>query len=399
MKIGILTLHRPSNFGANLQAYSSFRYFLSLGYDVKVVDYVRNKDVDYKNSVVEKQFAAHKLFVEQNLKLTRQISDTEGLINVVKEEHFDAIIIGADAVWRSPKDDCIYFAKWVFQTPELDHVKVASISPAHMGNGFHDVTEGTRQTIKKCLEKFAFITTRDEWTKNIINRDIFSNNNFIKHINPDPVVTLYRFVGTEKWQSCGIAPKSYIVMTLPVDWTRPSRFREKRIKWFSTFKKLVNNAGLSLVQLPTPEGKVDLPFDYTIDYPIDSIQWFLWIRNSKGFCGIRFHAVVSSISNGVPFYSMDSYGDHSRLSMVLDMLHLHFLARKKDYRSKIRNLLQTSGFEDCRTGRFLEFESPYHVFDLLVQSDASKILDFRNKLENTFDNNMDGLIKAISNTK
>ena len=113
MKIGILTFHRPSNFGANLQAFSSASYFSSLGHTVKIIDYTRTGDLAYKKSVDEQQFLAHQQFVEQRLPLTQQVFDEMGLCEVVRTEQFDSILIGADAVWRAPQDNCIYFAKWL----------------------------------------------------------------------------------------------------------------------------------------------------------------------------------------------------------------------------------------------------------------------------------------------
>lgn len=141
MKIGILTFHRPANFGANLQAYSSMCYLSSLGHEVKVIDYVRQTDFDYKNKVDIRQYEAHKHFVEARLSLTKQITTDEDLCRIVKVEAFDAIVIGADAVWRSPKDNNIYFAEWLFKDKDIKDVAVASISPAHMGNGYCNIPD------------------------------------------------------------------------------------------------------------------------------------------------------------------------------------------------------------------------------------------------------------------
>ncbi|MCI5451050.1 polysaccharide pyruvyl transferase family protein, partial [bacterium] len=64
MKIGILTLHRPANFGANLQAYSTYRYLLRRGCEVKVIDYVRDRDCLYRSVIPAVQMQAHTHFVE-----------------------------------------------------------------------------------------------------------------------------------------------------------------------------------------------------------------------------------------------------------------------------------------------------------------------------------------------
>ena len=74
MKIGILTYHRPCNFGANLQAYASSQYLKSLGHDVKVIDFIREIDrTYYATKIPQIQHEAHQTFVEQNLPLTKQI--------------------------------------------------------------------------------------------------------------------------------------------------------------------------------------------------------------------------------------------------------------------------------------------------------------------------------------
>lgn len=396
MKIGILTFHRPANFGANLQAYSAYQYFKSSGYEVVVIDYTRSVDVDYKNKVNELQYFAHKEFVDTNLPLTRQVFDQEGLCSVVQEEKCDAVVIGADAVWRFPKDECVYFAHWLFENPEIVDVAVASLSPAHMGGGFVELDNETKSTIKDCLSRFKYVTVRDEWTKYVINRDIFQGNEMVKTVNPDPVITLHRYVNNIGWMSQGIKPGSYVVMTLPTEWYKSSRFQKRRQHWFKKFKNLVNESGYKLVELPLPEGKSGMQFDHIVDYPIDPLQWFLWIKNAKAFCGMRFHAIVSSISSGTPFYSIDYYGINSKKAMLLDALGLHQLARKGDTNSKIRNLLINSTFEANRTGRYIEFESPKKVFSLLTGISRESVEEFRNRLELIFDENMNALQKAIT---
>lgn len=395
MKIGILTFHRPANFGANLQAYSSVQYFKSLGHEVIVIDYTRSIDLDYKKSVNSIQFDAHKSFVESCLPLSQQVYNSEELCCVVKKEQLDLILIGADAVWRKPNDGCIFFANWLFNTPELSGVSVASISPAHMGNGFSLLDDKTKNTIKECLSRFKFITVRDEWTKHVINRDIFGGYQIVQHINPDPVTVLYRFIDNECWNSNSIEKEKYVVMTLPVNWNGVSKRQQQRLRWFNKFKSYINKAGLILVELPLPEGKSGMVFDYTIDYPIDPLQWFLWLKNAKAFCGMRFHSIVSSISSGTPFYSIDYYGNNGMLSILLDILGLHKWARKADKTSKIRNLLLRSGFEANRTGRYLEFESPYKVFNLLMNTSRESVEQYRTQLETIFDRNMNALLDAV----
>lgn len=396
MKIGILTFHRPANFGANLQAYSSMCYLRALGYEVKVIDYIRPGDVGYRKSVDIKQFEAHKIFVEKRLALTKQATTSEELCQVVEEEGFDAIVVGADAVWRSPKDTNIYFAEWLFDNRRLANIPVASISPAHMGNGFLSISENERDVIHKCLMKFKYITVRDIWTKEVINRDLFNGEEFVKIINPDPVFTMYRNIEGEVWDSRGRNEKGYYLMSLPTNWANDGRFASKKKKWFDDFKAHVHRAGYELVELPIPEGKSGMSFDYIVDYPIDPIQWFLWIKNAKAFCGLRFHAIVSSISNGTPFYSIDSYGDNSRISKILDIIGLHKMARRRDNRSKIYNLLKGSVFEDYRSDTLIELESAKKIFNMLESTKVTDVIKFRDINLSVFDKNLTELLNALS---
>lgn len=396
MKIGILTFHRPANFGANLQAYSSMCYLQSLGHDAKVIDYVRAGDKGYKKQVDARQYEAHKRFVEKRLILTMQATTSEDLCRIVEDERFDAILIGADAVWRLPKDCNIYFAEWLFKNSELSDIPVASISPAHMGNGFISLPEENRDVIKRCLLQFKYITVRDEWTKTVINRDLFKGKEFVTHINPDPVFTMYRNVNEEIWNGYGRKGKGYYLMSLPKSWADGGRFAAKKKRWFADFKASVNGAGYELVELPIPEGKSGMPFDFTVDYPIDPLQWFLWIKNAKAFCGLRFHAIVSAISSGTPFYSMDSYGDNSRKSQILDVLGLHKIARRLDVRSKIFNLLKDSSFENYRCNSLIEFESAKKVFKMLESSKSEEVLKLRDINLVIFEKNMTDLLNAIS---
>ena len=173
MKIGILTLHRPANFGANLQAYSTYRYLLRRGCEVKVIDYVRDRDCLYRSVIPALQMQAHTHFVETLLPLTRQVSSVQALRDVVYEERFDMVLIGADAVWSMPKSDNVYFAQWLFSDVRISGTKVASLAPAHMGDGFMGLSAEARNDIGQSLRQFHYVTVRDRWTRLVVNRDIF----------------------------------------------------------------------------------------------------------------------------------------------------------------------------------------------------------------------------------
>lgn len=393
MKIGILTFHRPANFGANLQAYSSYKYFSSLGHDVKIINYLRPEDFKYQNTVAQVQLEAHITFSKEKLPITREVDNISGIQSVVKEEKFDLIAIGADAVWRSLKDDCVFFAKWLFECPEIANIPVISMSAAHMGNGFMNLDESKRKTIKDCLDQFKFISVRDVWTRDMINRDIYGNTNYVNTINPDPVFLLDKF-NNELWDSQGFKTKGYYIMSLKSNWNQ-GKMGGVHLKWFNKFKHIVNAHGYKLVELPIPEGPSGMPFDYTIPYPIEPLQWYLWIKNAKAYCGLRFHAIVSSISAGTPFFSIDSYGTCTRMTYLLQKLGLYTLAAKGDKNSKIRNILKDSKFETFRIDSYIENMPPKRLFNMLEHVNVKDIYELRDKYIGRYVENMTYMLNSL----
>ena len=378
MIIGILTFHLPTNFGANLQAFASSRYFASLGHVVYVLNYARPGDLNNVRKTGDVQKMAHQGFVEKRLPLTRKITSPEELRVLVKELKIELLVVGADAVWRQPqpKDNGVFFGQWVFDDPELKNLAVVSMSPAHMGDGFKQLDEGKRNAIAECLRQFRYITVRDEWTRHVINRDLFDWAPFVERINPDPVFTL-SLDETDEWKSAGQKPKGYVAVTLPKDWTSNRRTWIRRSIWFMGLKRQAHRRGLQLVELPLPEGKSGLKFDYTLPYPIDPIQWFLWLKNAKYFIGLRFHAIVSCCANGTPFFSFDSY-----------------TGKGQPERSKIYNLLKGSFFESYRTDDITGI-SPSKLMSKLDNVNPEDVLDFRDSKRQLFETNMKQMFAVV----
>lgn len=376
MTIGILTFHLPTNFGANLQAFASSRFFASKGHTVYVLNYARPEDLNNVRKTGDVQKKAHQDFVEKRLPLTRKVTSPEELRSLAKELGIELLVIGADAVWRQPKDDSVFFGQWIFDDPELKDIPVVAMSPAHMGDGFKKLDEEKREALAKCLRKFKYITVRDEWTRYVINRDLFDWTPFVERINPDPVFTL-SLDETDEWISEGQKPKGYVAVTLPKDWAFNRRTRIQRAIWFFRLKRQVHRRGLQLVELPLPEGKSGLKFDYTLPYPIDPIQWFLWLKNAKYFIGLRFHAVVSCCANGTPFFSFDSY-----------------TGKRQPERSKIYNLLRGSSFETFRSDEITNI-SPRKLMSKLDNVKPEDVLTFRESKKHLFETNMKQMFAVV----
>lgn len=394
MKIGILTYHAPCNFGANLQAYASQKYFSSLGHDTWIINF--DMESDKCDKAAEGQVEAHRHFSQKVLRVTRVVNK-HTLLDLVREMQFDAIGVGADAVWnkRVHDDLRVFFGDWLFKSDLKDKVKMFALSPAFMGQTYQDLPNRLKEDFKNALEQFVFLDTRDEWTAHVINKEI-AGYELIKILNPDPVFLLDEFVDVEWRHPDFIQSKEYILYSLPKDFDK--FLGSLKRMWLKKFMQLLHKKGYKLVEIPIPEGVSQLPSDYRVQYPIDPLQWYLWIKNARGYWGLRFHAVVSSISAGTPFFSLDTYGKiDTKWHKLLSYIGFHGRDSIINKSSKIRNLIQGSGLENHRiNGTWFFTISPWKLFNILENTNKELICQFRVKNIEKFKSNMQEMIKKIT---
>ena len=390
MKIGIFTYFEGCNFGENLQAFTSLSYFQSLGHDVWIVNYCKDGQPYPYQRYPADQAIAHKTFAETRLKLTELVSQDE-LLKFIKDNQFDVVAFGADAVWnkRDRIDLAVYSAQWLNDVQLDKKLRVIGLSPAFMGTTYSDLTEIEKENFRKGILNFTFPDVRDEWTRNIGNGEIMRCE-YIKTINPDPVFLLNELC-TDIWNPLwsDVKSKNYYIITLPA--ILAGRHSENIKKWIGKLRKELNSRGYKLIELPLPDGTTGYQeYDYTVPYPIDPLQWFLWLKNARGYIGLRFHAVVSCLTAGTPFFSLDVYGNVPRWLDYLNRLGVHRFDRRLNTRSKIRNLLEGSGLENYRmNGIYVDRLPPKKLIDKLETCATKKIIDFRDKNISIFKKNMD----------
>lgn len=392
MKIGILTYHSPLNFGANLQAYCSKCLLESFGHEVKIINYVSGKSKQCDNEIDIKA-QGHIEFVRNYLCNTPELYTGEEIYTFVKKEGIQLIVIGADAVWSKSNKErlSVFYGKWLFESDLADKVAVVSMSVAFMGDTYKDLPQSYKQDFSNCLKKFAYVTVRDEWTRERINDDIFGYD-FVENVNPDPVIWLSDYLKDYQLKyPDGIDKMNYIVMSLPVNWNKSERHR----KWFTAFKDIVHENGLRLVELPLPEGLSGMDFDYTVHYPINPLDWFCWIRDARAFCGLRFHAVVSCISCGVPFFSIDVYGKSSKSVSVINRLGGYDFVGKFDKKSKIWNLLHNTKFDKNRVHGNIDVISPQEVYNRITKIEREDIIHYRDALRSKYRFHLDKMFSKV----
>jgi hypothetical protein len=102
MKIGILTFHRGTNYGAFLQAWSLHQILLNFGLDVSIIDY---QNIAYRK-------AERNVFLFQNVRQVKYKHWSKPLkyhlfrfwqwryLNMSKSSMYDLVIFGSDEIWN-----------------------------------------------------------------------------------------------------------------------------------------------------------------------------------------------------------------------------------------------------------------------------------------------------------
>lgn len=379
MKIAVFTYYNGCNFGAQLQAYSTSRFFESLGHEVWLVNFAKNESSAFE-SFPKEQVEAHNRFVESRLNLTPRLANSD-IPEYIQINAFDVVAFGADAIWnkRIKEDLAVFTAQWINDTNLANKIKVIAISPAFMGSTYSDLTEAERKSFKQGIKAFTYLNTRDGWTRDVVNREIMGSD-YIKILNPDPVFLLNDLC-IDKWDNSTylVTKGTYVAVTLPCGVKGWERTITK--KWLRKLRNALHDQGLFLVELPLPEGVSEFDeFDVTVQYPIDPLQWFLWLKNAKAFIGLRFHAVVSCLSAGTPFFSLDVYGHLPHWLSYLNRAGIHKWDRKLNTSSKIRNLLEGSGLEKYRINGALPIGLPPKSFlKVMDDFDIKGLIAFRDK--------------------
>lgn len=355
MRIYILTLHWVSNFGANLQAFSTFHYLKGKGHEVTMINY-RNpiEEKEYGKFCSKVQNEEHEKFIQTHLKQTRKVESLNEISEIIKEEKPDYVIVGSDAVWIQKKEETL--TPYWLNDDSLSSLSTQFVSLAIsiMGTNIKQFPQWQKENIGKALNKFKSITLRDDWSLNQINE--FTHQNAL--YSPDPVFLL------EEGQLPPIQNKNllelierkekYIIVSISA--------QRLYMSWFTVIKFLANRDGYKVVELPMPEGNHNIACDIRIELPLSPADWYRCIAHSQGYIGERFHAMVSCIHNHVPFIIIDTYG--SKLpSLRNKRSKIHDLAKRINRTSYIihkRNIL---------------LNSPHYIYQKLKKHIAGKEAD------------------------
>lgn len=327
MKIGLLTYHCPPNFGAQLQAISMVGYLQKIGHEVIVLNwYPVDLDAFYKKRVPLIQIKCHEEFTKKYLPITKLIRTENELIDEVNSLELNAVLIGSDALFKyAPKKkrySFLFKKKQILSCLEMDgnpffgefiskikkSIPMCAFSVSSQNTPFELMDENERKYMEKCFDGFDFITVRDEWTKKMVENISSKHRSII--ITPDPVFSFNQnsyLKALTKEEICKryALPDNYVLVSFT------NKFAD--IAYKEEIVKELKRHNLSPIALPMPEGLQPIAgVDKEISLPLNPLEWYSLIINSKGYIGERMHPIVVCLHNAIPFYSFDYYGIHYR---------------------------------------------------------------------------------------
>ena len=322
-KIGILTIHDSTNFGANLQAFALNRYLNDCGFDAKTIDYIHptltEQDIKVVCGRVLKNYRKQGVVpvVKTLLKMPSFIRKTKPIIskfNQFRREYlpmtepcyeagqvkgFDHIVVGSDQVWNpdiTKGVDRVYFAQGI-ECPNI-----FSYAPSVGKKEFDGQTE---EKIRQFITNFNQISVREEDTARYLER--LSGRQV--EVVADPTFLIDKKIYEELAKKINRQIKErYILIYNVVE--NPSTFR--------VAENIAERSGEKIVRVSNGKFK-DAGVTEIKGGPIEFLNAFYYadhiVTNS-------FHGLAFSIIFEKDFYVIDNKARGSRITNLLQVAGL-----------------------------------------------------------------------------
>lgn len=325
MKIGILTYHCVTNFGAQLQTLSTIGYMKNHGHNPIVLNWFPQDLEDfYHRECPKEQFDIQFDFAQKEMPVSRLCRTLPELCEEIDRQQLDAIFIGSDALFD-------YFPQRVlnpFSFRKLKRVNFSVTSNHLLPNPFwgsfsdmidrkipycgfsissqnapyYKLNRNELKEMKRLLDGFTLVTTRDEWTRKMVHYICGRTDTFI---TPDPVFCFNQnfdppLQRENLLQKYGL-PQDYILISFCGN--------QLSDEYVNQIIKLVEErTGMSCVSFPMPRKLRKFETKYKIELPLPTLDWYYLIKYSKGYIGELMHPIIVSLHNCVPFFCFDQYG-------------------------------------------------------------------------------------------
>lgn len=349
MRIGILTFYKVDNFGANLQAVSTYYKLIKQGHTPVLIYYESQSSLNHRTKNQNVQSKEHLIFLEKTVPNQTTIRHNgDDIMKTIHAHDIQAIIIGSDAVLqhhpllariRKGKRKPLYIVKTLPETTfpncfwgiGIDHsVPIAMMSVSSQNSEYKLFSTSLKQKMKEALMHISYISVRDDWTKKMLHT-IY--NGFDIQVTPDPVFSFNQnagqFIPSEaKTRQKYALPDKYALISLHKQDLSEQQLYELKTGFLQY--------GIECIALAMPAGiRFKHPFNQEIAIPLPPEDWYALLKYASAYVGSNMHPIVVCLHNAVPCFSIDNWG-------TKDFWGHH----KNDGSSKVYHILKTFGLQD-----------------------------------------------------
>jgi len=411
MKIGVLTLFRVANFGANLQVLSTYNYLKSQGHEVVFLEYVSTNTLLYnkiselrgklKTKERDVQTLEHYNFLKEQIPIQiYNLHSSRAVCEAIKANHIEAVIIGSDAVaqhwplfstlklgkhrpfWIEPLQQERRFPNPFWGCGFANEIPTAMMSVSSQNSKFQKFNKRAIKEISNQLSYMKYISVRDVWTRDMM---LYCNPKLNIELTPDPVFALNNnmssHIPSEKQiRSKFKLPEKYVLIGL--------RSQVLSVSQLDNLNTEMKKDGKECIAFNI-DGCYSYShnFSYTVPLPLSPIEWFALIKYASGYIGSNMHPIVSCLTNSVPCFSLDNWGAtnffgkkiSSNSSKVYDILKQYEL---QDNWSQI---------EDGKCNVTVSY-----IVEKLRHFPIDKVKEISTKRHLTYNNMMHTIIKSLS---
>lgn len=405
MKIGLLAYHAACNFGAFLQLLSTVEYIKKQGDEPIVINWIpKDFRKDYEKRSLPDVRSLYARLREKYYPMTKLCETDKQVAMVIENENIEAVIIGSDAVTQHhplrerihfpcrriiyiahPTSDRMYpncfwgaFNKYLKRPRPL-----AVISGSSQDSKYYFIKGQTKLKMKKSILDFRYISVRDDWTQKMI--EYITDGDFVPKVTPDPVFAFNN-------NASHLVPSKEDIIKkfdIPNDYIILSFKGAKSVSqdWINELQKLANTKGLACVKLPYADAPAFGDIQYSVGDIVTPLEWYALIKHSKGYIGNNMHPIVTSITNGVPFFSFDNYG-----IPVIDGKQTNGESSKIYHILKQADLLDNRIYTCCKDYSPIE---PKEVLNEIINFDVLKEKTFADRYYKQYEKMMIDVFKSI----
>ncbi len=252
----------------------------------------------YDAMVTDEQRAAHTQFCKELLPQSELCQTSLQVQAAAQTIGIEVALSGSDAVLRldpkSSRDDLTFPNPfWLKWAKDIGIKQTGFLAASSMGSNYLSLTRRQRKSIGETLRQLRYIGLRDRWTMKMLG---LCDRKLQLDYCPDPVSVFNDSVPQQLPTPC---EADYLVMSLYPKTASP--------EWIKQFVKAAHEKDLRVFSLPHPEAVVPGPFDRVLPLPMTPLEWYAWLKHSKGYVGVRFHPIMISIVNSLPFVALDHY--------------------------------------------------------------------------------------------